>query len=295
MAAGLLGASLVLVAGCSSGAGAGSSSASSETGMSSRSMAGGSVDAETPGKAAPAPGAHRAPIQTRKVISTGRVTLVSRHLGHVRAQIDALLARYGGYVAEEQTTTSRSGRLRTSSLRLRVPATDFGTVISAFKQLGHAPLVDTKTEDVTTQVIDVNARVQTTRDSIRTLRGFLRHTTHVDALIQIESDISEREADLESLLAQQRYLDNQTALATIDVLLRAPAHHAPPPNQHDTGFLAGLAGGWHALAAVAAGAFTVVGAVLPFAVLLVLLGVPAWLLVRRLLRRRTETPAPTEP
>jgi predicted lipid-binding transport protein (Tim44 family) len=84
-------------------------------------------------------------------------------------------------------------------------------------------------------------------------------------------------------------------LATIDVLLRAPAHHAPPTNQHDTGFLAGLAGGWHALAAVAAGAFTVVGAVLPFAVLLVLLGVPAWLLVRRLLRRRTETPAPTEP
>ena len=292
VSAGLLGASLLLVAGCSGGGGgAGSSSVSSQSGTSSRSLAGGSVDAGTPEKAAPAPAANRAPIQTRKVISTGRVTLVSRHLGHVRAQIDGLLARYGGYVAEEQTTTSRSGRLRTSSLRLRVPANDFGTVIRAFKQLGDAPVVDTKTEDVTTQVIDVNARVQTTRDSIRTLRGFLRHTTHVDALIQIESDISEREADLESLLAQQRYLDNQTALATIDVLLRSPAHHAPPPNRHDTGFLAGLAGGWHALAAVAVGAFTVVGAVLPFAVLLALLGVPAWLLVRRAARRRT--PAPT--
>jgi cytochrome c oxidase assembly factor CtaG len=35
--------------------------------------------------------------------------------------------------------------------------------------------------------------------------------------------------------------------------------------------------------------------VLPFAAVLALLGVPAWLLVRRAARRRTEQPAPTEP
>jgi hypothetical protein len=293
VAAAVLGGSLVLVAGCSSG-GDRATAASDQAAASSRSVAGSgeAVAPQTPTRTAP--GANRAPIQTRQVISTGRVTVVSRHLGQVRTRIDGLLARYGGYVAQEQTSTTRSGRTRSSSLQVRVPAADFGTVVHAFKQLGRAPVVDTKTEDVTTQVIDVNARVRTTRDAIHTLRGFLRHTTHVDALIQIESDISEREADLESLLAQQRYLDNQTALATIDVLLRAPAHHAPPVERHDTGFLAGLAGGWAALSRVAIGAFTVVGAVLPFAAVLALLGVPAWLLVRRALRRRTE-PAPTEP
>ena len=63
------------------------------------------------------------------------------------------------------------------------------------------------------------------------------------------------------------------------------------PDTDETGFLPGLEDGWKALTTVGAGLATVAGAVLPFAVVLALLGLPVWRVVRRVLRRRPERPA----
>jgi hypothetical protein len=284
----------VLLAGCSSGAGmtASDSSAAAPERAAAGLAKGGVASSVAP---VAGPGAKSVPIEARAVISTGRVTLVGRDLTHVRSEIDRLLARYGGYVSQEQTTNDRSGRPRDSSLQLRVPSTAFDTVMNTFHDFARVRESHRQTQDVTTQVIDVNARVLTDRDSIATLRGFLRHTHKVDDLIQLESDISEREADLESLLAQQRYLDNATTLATIDAYLTVPAHTPPVHKHHDSGFLAGLGNGWDALAAASVVVLTVVGAMLPFALLVALVGVPAWLLVRRTTRRHQTEPAPTAP
>jgi hypothetical protein len=58
----------------------------------------------------------------------------------------------------------------------------------------------------------------------------------------------------------------------------------------DAGFLAGLRDGWDAFTSSATVLLTVLGAVLPFAALLVVLGVPLLLWLRR---RRALAPAPT--
>ncbi len=283
------------LAGCSGGT-TGAGGSTSSVAAPERGTAAGAVGAV---KAAPAPakadGVGRVPVQTRAVISTGTVTLVSRDLGAARTDLDRLLGRYGGYVAGEQTTSSRHGRPVRSTLQLRLPSSAFDTVMNAFSGIGTVTSSRRQSEDVTTQVIDVRARLTTQRDSIRTLRRFLTRATNVEAMIRLESEIATREAALESLQAQQRYLDDQTSMATIDLTMTRRAGHAAPPPPSDTGFLSGLAAGWTALLRVGAGALTVVGAVLPFGALLVLLGAPAWLLVRRATRRRTTpTAAPTE-
>ena len=66
-----------------------------------------------------------------------------------------------------------------------------------------------------------------------------------------------------------------------------PEKFAP---KDDDGFLAGLAAGWEGLKATVVAVATVVGAVLPFAGAALLIGVPVWVLVRRIRR----TPAPAE-
>ena len=65
-----------------------------------------------------------------------------------------------------------------------------------------------------------------------------------------------------------------------------------PPEEADAGFLAGFSGGMKALGAVTVGLATVAGALLPFAAVLLVLGVPAWLLVRRAARRRRPSATP---
>ena len=65
----------------------------------------------------------------------------------------------------------------------------------------------------------------------------------------------------------------------------------PREEEASTGFLAGLGGGMQALGAVAVGLATVVGALLPFAVVLAVICLPVWLVVRRSARRRRTVPA----
>ncbi len=120
------------------------------------------------------------------------------------------------------------------------------------------------------------------RDS-RQIENLLSRATKLGEVIAIESDLARRQADLDSLKSQQKWLQDQTTLSTITLsLTRTTTRTAPATKAH--GFLAGLDDGWHALGGVTVGLLTLVGVLLPFLVLVVLLGVPVWLLLRR---RRT--------
>lgn len=230
----------------------------------------------------------RTVVQTRAVIRTGEVALVTKTMNQARDTIDQLLARHGGYLASEDTMNDRSGRPQRSVLVMRVPEPAFDTMMGGLTEIGRTERADRRSEDVTTQVIDVDARVATQEASLARLQRFLRQATNINDMIRLESEIASRQAELESLKAQQKYLSDQTAMSTITARLRTPA--APPPEKpdEDRGFLVGLSAGWTALLTVLVGAATVAGAVLPFAAAAVLVGVPVWLLVRAAVRRRVE-------
>ena len=107
----------------------------------------------------------------------------------------------------------------------------------------------------------------------------------------IEAEVAQRQAELDSLAQQQAYLKDQTSMSTVKVNIeRRPDPKKAAPKDDDSGFLAGLAAGWNGLKSTVVAAATVVGALLPFAVVVLLIGVPVWLLVRRM--RRTPAPAP---
>jgi len=213
------------------------------------------------------------------VIFTGSVTVVDVDLARVRGEIDRLLGRYGGYVADEATFNDVAGRTSGSRLTLRVPADHFADLMTAFPEFTTVKDTETSAEDVTTEVIDVESRVKTQELSLERLRTFLRRTQDVNAMIRLESEIAQREAQLESLKAQQKYLTDQTSLGTITVTMKTPKE--AEEDQDDAGFLSGLEGGWNALQDSLTVTATVVGAALPFLALFALVGVPVWLVSRR--------------
>lgn len=298
LAAAALGLVAVVVAGCS-GVTGGSDEAMSEpaSGLTAEratadradgGAASGPVDA--PREAAGT--ANRPFVQTRAVIRTGEISLVTREMNRAREEIDRLLGTHGGYLASEDTVNDRDGRPERSVLVLRVPEPSFATVMDGLSEIGRTERADRSSEDVTTKVIDVDTRVATQEASLARLQRFLRQATAVEDMIRIESEIATRQAALESLKAQQKYLSDQTSMSTVTVRLRTPAAPPPPPPADEAGFLVGLAEGWAALKAVLVGTATVAGAVLPFLVALGLLVVPLWLLARTAHRRRTTPQAP---
>ncbi len=224
--------------------------------------------------------AGRIEVQTRAVIATGTVVLVDKDLSRVRGEIDRLLGRYGGYVSDEATFNEPEGRTSESRLTLRVPSRHFATVMGGFAEIAKVQSTQTKAEDVTTEVIDVDSRVKTHETSLQRLRAFLSRTQEINAMIRLEGEIATREAQLESLRAQQKYLSDQTSLGTITVTLQTPEKSAEK-KKDDNGFVAGLNDGWNALQDSFTVLATGLGAALPFLVVLTLVAAPVWLLVRK--------------
>ena len=285
-------AALALSATACSGGGDGESAATG-----SAADAGGSVAYEGRAPAADADavrGVSRTVVQVRSVIRTGEIAVTNEDLDAARRELDEVLGALDGIIDSESTQHDRKGRIERSTLVVRVPVDRFKAAMTALQGLGTAEHSDSSSKDVTTEVIDVDERVETLENSLDRLQDYQREAAGIDDLIRYEQQITDREAELQSLKSQQAYLADQTSMSTITLHLSVPDEFVPPPGAlDDAGFLAGLKSGWEALQGTVVVVLTVIGAVLPFAVVLGLLGVPLALLVRRTLRTRpaTETPA----
>ncbi len=224
----------------------------------------------------------------RSVISTGVVALRAKDVGELRFDVRQVVDEHQGQVTDEQTESDADGEVVRSRLVVRVPAKEFDATMSALQDVGTVVSAQRTSEDVTTQVIDTEVRVRAQEASLRRIESLLGEAENLRDIVAIEAQLTRRQADLDSLKQQQAWLADQTSMSTINVQLRRSDQSAAP-EQEERGFLAGLAAGWHGLQQVTTGALTALGAVLPFAVVLLVLGLPLWLVVRRLLRRR---PAP---
>lgn len=278
----------LLTAGCSSGessdtASAGAAADSARLGNTGNAFQSGSTGADEHAGSV---------VQKRAVISTGQVQLSSSDVGAARARVDAVLAREGGRVADENTTTDDHGTVTRSHLVVRVPSDRFDEAMRALAGVATLRSSSRKAEDVTTEVIDVQAWIAAQRAGVRRLRQLVSRAGDLRALLAVEQALTARQGDLDSLLRQQAYLTDRTSLATITVDISRRTT-TPPPVTHAGGFLGGLRHGWTALTATVNGVLVGFGALLPFVVLVALLGLPTWLVVRRLRRARAR-PEPAD-
>ena len=214
----------------------------------------------------------------RSVIATGSLRLTSATLPDARQDAINLANGLGGHVADEQSQSDSDGRLDRVDLTLRVPAGSFAKALDGLAELGTVRHREQSVKDATTQVIDNAARVKTQRASVQSIERLLARATTIGEIMSIERQLASRQAELDSLEQQQKWLADQTSLSTIQLTLTRPP---APEDSDDAGLLTGLEGGWHALGWTAVAVITVIGAVLPFALVVAILGVPVWLLVRR--------------
>jgi Domain of unknown function (DUF4349) len=233
-------------------------------------------------------------LDDRSIIRTGTVRLRSDEVERAALEAAAAARALGGLVSGEQTVTDPADPDRTvAELTLRVPSARFDDLLVKVRGLGTVLEQTQQAADVTGQVADVDARVEAQRASVRRIQALLARANTIGEVVTVEGQLAQRQADLESLEAQQKALKDQTSLATLEVSVVGPD---PVGTQDDaTGFLAGLDRGWHAFTVALTAGLTAVGALLPFVGfgLLVLLPVLAWLRSRT--RRTTVQPLPPAP
>jgi hypothetical protein len=165
-------------------------------------------------------------------------------------------------------------------------------VVDKIAALGEQESRDVNTQDVTEEIVDLEARIATQEARVASGRRLLASAKTLNDLVMLEGEVAKREADLASLKAKKTRLDDLTTLSTITVTLIG--REAPAVVEEDSlGFLTGLRGGWNAFVGSLQVALTVLGALIPW---LLAVGVPVLVVLWFLRRRRAASaPAPVPP
>jgi Domain of unknown function (DUF4349) len=244
---------------------------------------------------APRAGTAQAPLLTRAVIQRAALTVYARNVANALFRVRGLVGDARGYVADEHTETGSRGRPRRSTLTLRVPVDAFQTVLGELGNLGRLGSQQVSTEDVSTQLVDVEARIVSAERTLDRIRELLESADDFSDVLSLEGELARREADLASLQAQQAYLEDQTSLSTITLtLLPTPQPRAEEPDTEPAGFVHGLRVGWDALAGLVTVLLTALGVLVPLLTLLLPAAVLLWWVLRRL-REAARRRQPAQP
>lgn len=180
-----------------------------------------------------------------------------------------------------------------ASLVVRVPEQLFETAIKRFSKLGDVQSVSTSSEDVTSQYVDVQARLRHFRAVERRLVGFLQETTTVNQMLAVQDRIDQVQLTIEELTAQMKSLKESTSYGTLSVYLSE--------KDASTAIHAGNTFGgtfWNSVELLGHGARVtalVLTAIVPFIVVFGAVAVVVWIVVRRLRASRRQAAPPTLP
>ena len=160
-----------------------------------------------------------------------------------------------------------------SRLVVRVPVGDFDATMAELERVAELASSNRNSEDVTSEVIDTDVRIRAQSQSLQRVEVLLARAESLRDIVAIEAQLTRRQADLDSLKAHQAYLADQTSMSTITVFIERDREGRARPSRR--GRVPGRAGhGWGGMTTFLTGLATLVGLLLPFAVLALVLGIP---------------------
>ncbi|MET8938895.1 DUF4349 domain-containing protein [Streptomyces rubiginosohelvolus] len=236
-------------------------------------------------KAAPKPGGTH-------VIRTATLSVEVKSVPKAVAAARGAAEGAGGLVASENTERL-DDTYETSHLVLRVPQERFQEVLRELAGSGKLLSRTSNAKDVTDQVVDVDSRISTQRASVARVRELMDQAEKISDVVALEGELSSRQSDLESLLAQQASLKDRTSLATITLDLTPPDTPGDDGSKdEDPGFLDALGGGWDAFVTMLRWIAVAFGAAFPF-LLTAALAVVVWRVLWKRKASRGAAPAVT--
>jgi len=228
------------------------------------------------------------------IVRTGQLNLEVTVLDDALAAAGRAVIAAGGYVAasQRQGDDENAGAMVT----YRIPVERWDDTLVELRKVGVKVLSEqTGSEEVTSQVVDLGARLVNLRATESALQAIMAKATKIPDILEVQAQLTGVRGEIEQLTAQKQSLEERAALATLTVGFSLPPTVAVTQVQE----------GWDPASEVDRAAATLVGlgqgvanaaiwfgiVLLPLALVLGIIVGAAWLVARRL-RRRPTPPAP---
>ncbi len=155
----------------------------------------------------------------RKIVRDGYLNIEVPDLSEVETHIQELASLSNGWISD-------TSRFNTSySATIKVPADRFDEVMNTAGNYGHLLSKSVSSYDITDTWYDTETRLATKRTLQEKLQGYLKDATTMTDLLEIEKQLSQVTADLESMEGQMQRMENQVAYATVHLNCELPGDY----------------------------------------------------------------------
>ena len=231
----------------------------------------------------------------RKIIRDATLTLEVEQPSKALPRLASVAESRGGFVvnteSRQQTGENGGGAYETITIQMRVPAAQFDAALGEIRGMGRVTSEKLSGKDVTEEYIDLEARLRTQRALEAQLLEIMKDAHTVADAMSVQREIANVRTEIERVEGRRRFLENQASLSTINVTLQPPS-----PFVSTTGFFRSIASAFgQGLDIAAAVTLFLIKAVLALLPVVIILGVPAYFILRfliRRLRRGNAAPAP---
>ncbi len=170
------------------------------------------------------------PVTERMIIWTGNISLIVKDAEESLEKAQAIAKDLGGYVVnssswlEEQQVRAR--------LTIRVPAEGFDAAMASLKDLAvRVENTNISTQDVTEEYTDLDARLRnleaTETELLELLTEVRERTGKAEDVLAVHREVSSIRGQIEQAKGRMQYLEQMTAMATIDIGLTPDALARP--------------------------------------------------------------------
>jgi hypothetical protein len=149
------------------------------------------------------------------IIRTAQLSLIAKDFDRARANLEVILKRRRGYVGELDAR-GITGSGRTLAATLRVPADQLDATLTEVKALGRVESESQNGEDVTSQYVDLRARLDNAAHTEGRLSDLLRDRTgKLPDVLAVEQELARVRGEIEQMEAERKNIANQLSYATL--------------------------------------------------------------------------------
>jgi hypothetical protein len=176
------------------------------------------ADTATPSPAATA----QSQLETtgRSIISTTSLAIEVEAVAGALAQMRVIAESAGGFI--ETLSTSGGADPDQGNATIRVPGSAFFDSMTRIKALGQVTGEKVDSDDVTEEIIDLDARLRSEQAKEVRFIELLDGTTSVSEVLNVERELSRVRTEIERLQGQLSFIERRVSLATINVNFGKP-------------------------------------------------------------------------
>lgn len=163
--------------------------------------------------------------QQHLIIRNGTVNIAVENTYSSEKSIEAMVSQMsadGAFVVSTNESPTGYGESPYITMVIRVPAAHFDDVMDTIAKLaakGTTPTLTKAADDVTNQYVDVSARLTALEAARDRLQQIMSEAQNTNDLLQAEQQLTQREAEIDSLKGQKQFLEQSAALSSVTVTL----------------------------------------------------------------------------